>query len=165
MRFQKITLKIVLFAVMLCLLMPGSILADDFKDEPIPVSLVDSLDASGNPFAVYTAVDMVEHRKVTFLVTNDSLRPIPHELIIIKSDLAPGALPLGADGRVDESQVEIVSRTPVLTAGSLSATLTDVLKKGNYVLICNVGSHYTRGMRTGFQVGKDQTDDEAFRQN
>lgn len=156
MRFRKITPKIVLFAVMLCLLMPGSILADDFKKEPVAVSLVDSLDGSGHPFAVYTAVDMVEHRKVTFLVTNDSRRPIAHELIIIKSDLAPGALPLGADGRVDESQVEIVSRTPVLTAGALSATLTEVLKKGNYLLICNVGTHYTRGMYTGFQVGKDK---------
>ena len=146
MRSRKATPKIVLFAVMLCLLMPGSILADDFKDEPVTVSLVE--------FTLTAASGAVEHRKVTFLVTNNGIRG--HEMIIIKTDLAPGALPLGADGRVDESQVEIVGRTPVLTAGALSATLTEVLKKGNYVLICNVGPHYTRGMYTGFQVGKDK---------
>jgi uncharacterized cupredoxin-like copper-binding protein len=156
MRFQKVAPTITLFVVMLCLLMPGSILADDFKEEPVTVSLVDSLDSSGNPFAVNASVGAVEHRKVTFNVTNNSLRPIAHELIVIKTDLPAGELPLGVDGRVDESQVEIVGRTPVLTAGALSATFTDVLKKGNYVLICNVGTHYTRGMRTGFQVVKDQ---------
>ena len=126
------------------------------------MSLVDPVDASGNPFAVNASVGAVEHRKVTFNVTNNSRRPIAHELIVIKTDLPAGELPLGVDGRVDENQVEIVGRTPVLAAGALSATLTDVLKKGNYVLICNVGSHYTRGMRTGFQVGKEQEDDEAL---
>lgn len=164
MRLRKVIHPIALFVLLLCLLMPAAAFADDFKKEPVTVSLTDSADNSGNPFAVIAAAPAVHHRKVTFHVTNHSLRPLRHELIIIKSDLASGALPL-LDGRVDESQVEIVARTPLLEGSALSATLTEVLKKGNYVLICNVGTHYARGMHAGFHVGQDNEHDEALTAN
>ena len=159
MHFRKVTPKIALFVVMLGLFMPSAIFADDFKKDPVTVSLTDPIDNSGNLFAVDVSVASVEHRKATFVVNNDSLRPIRHELIVIRTDLPPGELPLDADGRVDESQVEIVGRTSVLEGDLLSETLTLKLKKGNYALICNIGSHYGRGMYTGFRVGKEKGDD------
>ena len=88
---------------------------------------------------------------VTFAVKNTGIRP--HELVVIKSNLDPRALPL-KDGRVDEAAVEIVSRLPRIqppgaTTGILNANLT----AGRYVVICNIGTHYAQGMSFSLGVG------------
>ena len=74
----------------------------------------------------------------------------PHELRIIKSDLAPDKLPV-KDGKVDESAVQIVGKTAEIAAGKTEAQTT-ALTAGKYLLICNVPAHYTAGMTTAFTV-------------
>ena len=74
-----------------------------------------------------------------------------HELVIVRSSAASGSLPLNANNAVDEAQVQIVRRMDRLasgTAGSLSADLTP----GSYILLCNIGTHYQRGMNIAFTV-------------
>ena len=81
---------------------------------------------------------------VTFAVKNSGTRP--HELIAIKSDADPKALPL-KDGRVDEAAVNIVGRMARITPpGATTGVLNVDLPQGRYLLICNIGTHYSQGM-------------------
>ena len=84
-----------------------------------------------------------------------------HELVVIKTDLAPDALPTKPDGSVDEegNGIDIIGEIPEFPPGQTKATTQNVLA-GRYVLICNVvevnngqtESHYQEGMRTAFTV-------------
>jgi hypothetical protein len=85
---------------------------------------------------------------LTFHVANKG--QVAHEFVVVKSDLAPEALPL-ANGSVDEKQVQIVSRTPQITNGK-TADLKVSLTAGKYILICNLPAHYQSGMHAGFTV-------------
>jgi uncharacterized cupredoxin-like copper-binding protein/mono/diheme cytochrome c family protein len=85
---------------------------------------------------------------VTFNVTNDGA--IAHELVVVKTDLAPDQLPVKS-GAVDEDSVDVIGKTSQI-ATKKSEDLTVTLTPGNYVLICNVPGHYTGGMRTAFTV-------------
>ena len=75
-----------------------------------------------------------------------------HNLRVVKTDLAPGNLPLSGSV-VDEAQVNIVTRTGDLAAAGGSESTPSVdLAAGNYELICNIAGHYASGMYTAFQV-------------
>jgi uncharacterized cupredoxin-like copper-binding protein len=82
-----------------------------------------------------------------------------HELVVFKTDLAPDALPTGADGSVDEEGegLELIDEIEDIPVGE-TMSLTVDLEAGNYALICNIydeaeqESHYQEGMRTAFTV-------------
>ena len=85
---------------------------------------------------------------VTFVVQNTGVTP--HELVVVKSDLAANRLPT-ASGLVDESKVTIVGRTALLTPGD-GKEFSVELPKGTYSLICNVIGHYNSGQFVAFTV-------------
>ena len=119
-----------------------------------------ALSDNTNPtdWAVIVSASAVEKKKVTFRVTNVSLSLTrPHEFVVIETDLAPDQLPTLANGAADESQLQVVARTARLSPGE-TTELTLKLQKGNYVLICNIGGHYSAGMYTGFHVGKEKNE-------
>jgi len=84
-----------------------------------------------------------------------------HELVVVRTDLAPDALPTLADGSVDEAAagIEIVAEAEDIGPG-LSDTLDVDLADGPYVLICNIVEetetevqvHYAEGMYAAFDV-------------
>ncbi|HRW08511.1 MAG TPA: hypothetical protein P5121_25590 [Caldilineaceae bacterium] len=156
---QKFLIAIAL-VVLFATLATGASFAKDKKDDDdgnVNVALSD--DTNPTSWAVIASTNAVKHKKVTFHVTNISLSATrPHELVIIKTDLSPDQLPRLANGAADESQLQVIARTDRLTPGA-TADLKLKLKKGNYVLICNIGGHYGLGMYTGFRVGKDDDDD------
>ena len=91
---------------------------------------------------------------LTFHATNTG--EFTHELLVIKTDLAPDVLPTESDGRYQENGpgTEVMGETTELGPGE-SADLTLDLDAGKYVLICNMvdaEAHYALGMRTGFTV-------------
>ncbi len=88
--------------------------------------------------------------KVTFLVFNQDT--IDHEIVILKTDKAADKLALLAGAsKVDEQNAgENVGELEV-EAGATGAATFD-LEPGNYVLICNVLSHYMAGMYSAFEV-------------
>jgi len=95
---------------------------------------------------------------VTFEASNDGEEE--HELMIIRSDLEPGALPLTDEMAVDETQVEVVGEIEEFAPGGTESASFD-LEPGNYILICNlveemedgqIHRHYQLGMRTAFEV-------------
>jgi hypothetical protein len=85
-----------------------------------------------------------------------------HELVVIKTDLAPESLPTAEDGSVDETGegIEVIDEAEDIPAQD-EASFTTELEAGSYALICNVVQenddgttivHYTEGMHTGFTV-------------
>jgi uncharacterized cupredoxin-like copper-binding protein len=97
---------------------------------------------------------------VLFNVTNAGTQ-FKHEFVVIKTDLAPDALPADSTGRVDEeagagiTYIGEVEELEIGTTGHVSLPLT----AGKYVLICNIvetggghESHYNMGMRIAFTV-------------
>ncbi len=96
--------------------------------------------------------------KITFTVTNTGPDDV-HEFVIVKTDLAPDALPTESNGAVDESGagIEPVDEIEDLAVGATDSLTVD-LDAGSYVFICNIYdkaeklSHYQAGMRTGFTV-------------
>ena len=103
------------------------------------------------------SVTSVEAGDIYFLV--DNLGPEhPHELVVIRTDLAPDALPTIHDGSVPEDDIELVGEIEEFAPAS-SASHVFHLEAGNYVLICNIveetgdlESHYGEGMRVAFTV-------------
>jgi uncharacterized cupredoxin-like copper-binding protein len=67
----------------------------------------------------------------------------PHEFVVIRTDKAPGALPVKGG---EASEAGAVGEIPEQKPGA-SATHTFRLKPGKYVFICNVPGHYQGGMR------------------
>jgi len=87
---------------------------------------------------------------VQFVVSNAGTTS--HEFVVIKTDLAPDALPV-VGGTVDESasSLQVIDTIAPFAAGT-QQTLTVNLAAGNYVLICNLPGHYQGGVRTAFTV-------------
>lgn len=97
---------------------------------------------------------------VTFDVTN--VGEDMHEFLVIKTNLAPNALPTEDDGSYEEDGegTELLDEIEEIDPGD-SAELSLDLDAGHYVLICNmvheeddgeVEVHYALGMRTAFTV-------------
>lgn len=110
----------------------------------------DTVGATVKDFAISLDASKVAAGDVTFDVHNDG--PSTHEFVVIKTDLAPDALPLNAEGDgVDEDQVEPVGEAEDIAAGT-DASFTATLDPGSYVVICNITSHYEAGMHTALTV-------------
>ncbi len=76
---------------------------------------------------------------------------MPHEFVVIKTDLAPDKLPPSTSepGQVlEDGSVGEVEDVAVGASKQLSLTL----EPGKYVAICNLPGHYALGMRVGFTV-------------
>ncbi len=86
--------------------------------------------------------------EVTFDVANNGAAP--HELVVIRSDEDPGALPQAA-GLADESGLDVIGRTELIQ-GAASESITFTLSAGSYLLICNLPAHYPLGMSAAFTV-------------
>jgi hypothetical protein len=111
-------------------------------------------------FAVLPAQASVEAGEVSFEVENTGPND-PHELVVIRTDLAPDALPTTEDGAVDEQGegIEVIGEIEEFPPGEARSGTFD-LEAGSYVLICNVveeeegghEAHYAEGMFTAFTV-------------
>ena len=79
-------------------------------------------------------------------------------MLVIRTDLAPDALPTAGEGQADEAQVTVVGEVRPPFDGGSGASVTLNFDAGNYVLICNVFNdafppgHYGRGMSAAFTV-------------
>jgi uncharacterized cupredoxin-like copper-binding protein len=106
-------------------------------------------------FAITPSVTSVPAGEVTLHVTNTG--ETYHSILIIKTTLAPDALPTDDDGSVDETAdgIDVVDEIFELGPGEDDTIITE-LDPGAYVLVCNVvddaGAHYQLGMRTAFTV-------------
>ena len=88
---------------------------------------------------------------VTFTMTNNG--SIQHEFLVVKTDIADGKIPLGADNRFSEEGegLAVIDEIPEWNIKE-TKTLTVKLDPGNYQLLCNIEGHYANGMHTVFVV-------------
>ena len=107
-----------------------------------------TVDVGLEEFAVNPAQDTADAGTLTFRVSNDGA--VNHRFLVIKTDLAPDALPTVAS-QVDEAQVDVVASIPEFSAGETKEVSVD-LEASSYVLICNISGHYDLGMRAAFTV-------------
>jgi uncharacterized cupredoxin-like copper-binding protein len=81
--------------------------------------------------------------KVVFTVRN--VGALDHELVVLKTATAPAKLKVKGDKAVETGRVGKVA-----VKKGKTAKLTVTLKKGKYVLLCNVKAHYQAGQFAGF---------------
>ena len=106
-------------------------------------------------WAVRTTSSRALEGDVTFAITN--FGTATHEFLVVRTDLAPGKIPLGADDRFSEegeglTVVDEIAEFPVNTTGTLKVNLA----AGKYQLLCNIKGHYRAGMWKAFEVVKGE---------
>jgi uncharacterized cupredoxin-like copper-binding protein len=76
-----------------------------------------------------------------------------HNLVVLKTDLAFDALPTLPAGNANTTSEEMEIMGFLATFGPGDAPTLEVnVAPGNYVLICNIVDHYSRGMTAPFTV-------------
>lgn len=113
-----------------------------------------TIDTTEKDFSIGVSPSSAAAGNITFHVTNDG--PSVHEFVVFASDLAPDKLPLTKENGVaivDEKGkgVKHIDELEDIKPGS-PQDLSVNLKAGNYVLICNLPTHYKLGMHTAFTV-------------
>lgn len=107
--------------------------------------------------SVSASPDSVSQGVVTFVATN--VGTLNHELVILPLPTdGAGTRPVGADGKIDESQSLGEASTSCgngpgdgISPGARSWT-TVSLAPGRYELVCDLAWHYASGMFTTFTV-------------
>lgn len=121
---------------------PAAAAAADAHDEDSTINVTFS------EWSLKVDEDEAHAGEVVFSISNGGA--VPHELVVVSSDLAADALPT-AGGMVDETQVNVIGRTAQL-AGAGTSEDSFSLEAGSYVLICNIPAHYDLGMWVAFTV-------------
>jgi uncharacterized cupredoxin-like copper-binding protein len=87
--------------------------------------------------------------KVRFTATNTG--QLAHEMVVIKTNLAPDQLPLSGNEADEEKAGKVPGEIEDVAPGQTkSATIK--LVPGKYVFICNFAGHYKAGQRVAFTV-------------
>jgi uncharacterized cupredoxin-like copper-binding protein len=106
--------------------------------------------ATVTEFKIATDALKVAAGDVTFTITNKGAAT--HEFVVVRTDLAPDALPKDAEGLVAEGgSLTKVDEVEDVTPGT-SKTLTVKLEPGKYAFFCNLAGHYVGGMHGGVEV-------------
>jgi uncharacterized cupredoxin-like copper-binding protein len=126
---------------------------ESVTESTVPETEVVSNDITGSvqEWAVGVSAHEALAGDVKFTIENQGT--IPHEFIIVKTEFAPGKIPLGPDNRFNEDGEGVfvpgeISEWNPKTTG----TVTLKLDAGNYQLLCNIAGHYANGMYTALTV-------------
>ncbi|CAB3787287.1 hypothetical protein LMG28688_02433 [Paraburkholderia caffeinitolerans] len=92
----------------------------------------------------------VKAGRVTLDIRNDASNTMTHELVVLKTDLADNALPVGK-GQVLEHKLKKIGEVEDIAPGK-SKRASFTLAPGHYALICNKPGHYAMGMHTALVV-------------
>jgi uncharacterized cupredoxin-like copper-binding protein len=87
------------------------------------------------------------HGTITFTVTNNGA--LKHELIVLKSNVAAGKLPI--KGTTAKLVGKVEGKIKAFGHGQ-TKTLTVKLPPGKYILLCNLPAHYKAGQHAAFTV-------------
>jgi uncharacterized cupredoxin-like copper-binding protein len=120
------------------------------RDEPTPRGT--PLNVLLKDFEVRQEATVVPAGTVSFRIRNEG--PTSHELIVVRTDLAPGKLTLQDDGlTVDEEAdgIEFLDDVNSLDIDDRETLVLD-LTPGHYVLYCNFEGHYLGGMYEALTV-------------
>jgi uncharacterized cupredoxin-like copper-binding protein len=137
-------------ALMLAALALVVFLTAERRYEPAPLGT--PVNVRLEDFKVQRDMAIVPAGNVSFRILNQG--PTTHEVIVVRTDLAPDKLPLQRDGlTVDEEArgVEFLDEVGGLDIDDRH-TLVLRMAPGNYVLYCNLEGHYLGGMYAALTV-------------
>lgn len=140
--------RILSFLAILPLLLFAIACGDDEEEETPAAAGGTSVQVELTEWTVKPSATSAQAGSATFEARNTGNEE--HELVVIKSDLAPDALPV-ADDRVNEDEVDVAGEIHDMEPGGSDSETFD-LSAGKYVLICNEPGHYMNGMFTAFEV-------------
>ena len=83
--------------------------------------------------------------KYDFHITN--VGKMEHEMIVIKTNLAPAQLPL-KNGDINEDALPPMSDGPNVAPGATQNRTIDLTKPGRYLFVCNLPGHFANHMYT-----------------
>jgi uncharacterized cupredoxin-like copper-binding protein len=120
-----------------------------------PTSTAGGVSVQLKEFSITPSTTSVPAGQVTFNAEN--VGGATHEMVIIRTDDAPDALPTEKDGTANEDAKGLTGVDEVEDiAPGASKSLTVNLTPGSYVMICNIldsgNAHYSLGMHAGFTV-------------
>lgn len=118
-----------------------------------PAEEIASNDISGKVLEWEVDVDahLAKAGEVNFTMENAGT--IAHEFLVVKTDIAPGEIPLTSENKFAEPSegLEVIDEIPEWPVGE-TKTLKLNLTPGNYQLVCNIEGHYKNGMHAAFKV-------------
>ena len=142
-------------AVLISATIIGLVAACGGAATPTPSTSVASSAAAGGAiavelkeWAVTPASLTAKAGEVTFSIKNSGT--VVHEFVVVKTDMKADALPV-TGSKIDESALTPVDEVEDIAVGATPA-LKVTLAAGHYVVLCNIESHYGRGMRSDFDV-------------
>jgi len=105
-----------------------------------------------NEFTIKMTSTTLHAGDITFSVRNDG--EMPHEFVILKTDIAADKLATNAAGGADEEQpgVDHVDEIEDVPVKGGTGTLKVTLVPGKYIGICNIDNHYQLKMYQTFTV-------------
>jgi len=83
--------------------------------------------------------------QVTFHISNQSAS-LPHDFMIIQTDLQADQLPLDNSGNVDMSKLKVLGQVNDIAPGDTKTLQVNLLAGQHYVVICNKPGNYQHGM-------------------
>ncbi|HLE59367.1 MAG TPA: hypothetical protein VJA85_06950 [Candidatus Limnocylindria bacterium] len=107
-----------------------------------------SVDATLTEWTMVLSASSGNAGEFTFNIANDGEKT--HEFVVVSTDLAHDALPV-IDDVVPEDQLTPVDEVEDILAGA-DGELVVTLEAGNYVILCNLDTHYEKGMHAAFTV-------------
>jgi hypothetical protein len=128
----------------------GVFLTAERRHEPAPLGT--PVNVRLEDFRVQQDAAVVPAGTVSFRILNQG--PTTHQLIVVRTDLAPDKLPLQRDGlTVDEDApgIDLLDEVGGLDIDDRQ-TLVLRLAPGHYVLYCNLEGHYLGGMHAALTV-------------
>lgn len=111
-------------------------------------------------FSILPNATEAQAGKLTFVAVNEGMST--HELVILRTDLNPAALPrkeaksqqgIATEYLVneDDTRIQPIDEIEEFPAGT-SQKKTVALEPGNYVLFCNIPGHYDKGMYASLHI-------------
>ena len=118
---------------------------------PTPTPAVTAVSVELGEYYVTPSVATVPAGTVDFTITNVDRRD--HVFILIKTDLPADGLVMAGTSADPAASGTVLGTIPREELGpGVTAAASFELDAGSYVLICNRGSHYSRGMSAAFTV-------------
>lgn len=113
--------------------------------------LPSNVDVQLQSFSIQANTVKAKAGKVTFNVMNQA-KDVQHEMLVIKTDLALDALPYDSSaGRLFEDKINSLGEVAELDGGK-SGSVTLDLEPGQYLLLCNIATHFKSGMVIPLEV-------------
>ena len=144
--------RIVVVSALLAMSVGASACSSDDDGGDAGDSAAESTAISGSVSEWSVSVDPASAPAGDVSFTIDNAGTTGHEFLIVKTDIAPGEIPLDGDHFPEDADgIEVIDEIGEFPADT-TETLDVTLDAGSYQLVCNLPGHYSSGMFTGFEV-------------